>query len=119
MNNLNNPDCIFCKIANKTIPAKFVYEDDEIIAFEDIKPQAPVHILVVPKAHIKKISDISNTNEKLVGKLISVVNKIAKDKSLIAKGYRLVINCGREAGQEVFHMHLHLLGGRKFNWPPG
>ncbi len=111
--------CIFCKIVNKTIESQILYEDDEIIAFKDIKPQAPVHILIIPKIHIEKISDINSDNSNLITKMIVVANKIAKDNNLDNEGYRLVFNCGEAAGQEVFHIHLHLLGGRKFGWPPG
>ena len=112
-------ECIFCRIANKKIPAKVVFEDTETIAFEDLKPQAPVHILVIPKAHIEKLSDIDERNSGLVGKLVIAANRIASSKGVAESGYRTVINCNRDAGQEVFHLHLHLLGGRKFTWPPG
>ena len=112
-------DCIFCKIVDKKIPAATVYEDENTMAFNDIKPQAPVHIIVIPKRHIEKISDVKEEDSALAAQLISVGNKIAKEKGLIDSGYRFVINCNKDAGQEVFHIHMHVLGGRKMGWPPG
>lgn len=112
-------DCIFCKIISGEIKSDVVYKSDEIIAFRDANPQAPVHILIVPKKHIPKISDISTDDEPLIGKMVSVANFIASKENILEEGYRLVFNCGKYAGQEVFHVHLHLLGGRKMNWPPG
>ncbi len=112
-------DCLFCKIATKEIPATLVYEDDLTVAFEDIKPVAPVHILVIPKKHIPTIDDISPEDNEMIGHLFQVARKIAKTKGLSEGGYRLAINCKADAGQLVFHIHLHLLGGRKFSWPPG
>jgi len=112
-------NCIFCKIANKKIDGDIVYEDETVVAFNDINPQAPVHILVIPKKHIEKISDITKENSFIIENLVNVANIIARDKDLLVRGYRLVINCGKDAGQAVFHLHLHLLGGRIFNWPPG
>jgi histidine triad (HIT) family protein len=112
-------DCIFCKIASGEIKSDIVYKSDEIVAFRDANPQAPVHILIIPKRHIPKISDISANNEPLIGKMVSVANSIASQENILGEGYRLVFNCGEYAGQEVFHIHLHLLGGRKMDWPPG
>lgn len=112
-------ECIFCKIITKEIKSNIIYEDNEILAFEDINPQAPVHVLIIPKEHIEKISDINKDNSEISGKLILVANKIAKDKDILDQGYRLVFNCGKAAGQAVFHIHLHLLGGRDLQWPPG
>jgi histidine triad (HIT) family protein len=112
-------DCIFCKIIKKEIPSKIVYEDENIIGFEDINPQAPVHILIIPKEHIPMINDIRDNHIKLIGDMIFVAKKLAKEKGISETGYRLVFNNGENAGQEVFHIHLHLLGGRKFTWPPG
>jgi len=112
-------DCVFCKIAKKEIPAAIVYEDKDIIAFNDIKPQAPVHVIVIPKRHIDRVSDLSNENTGLAGKLIIASNSIAREKGIVDGGYRMTINCNRDAGQEVFHMHIHVLGGRKMGWPPG
>jgi len=112
-------DCLFCKIINRQIPADIIYEDEEIIAFNDINPQAPLHALVIPKQHIEKVSDIDSKNSSIIGDLTVIANKIAKDKDLTKVGYRLVFNCGKAAGQAVFHIHLHLLGGRNLTWPPG
>lgn len=114
-----NKDCIFCKIVRKEIPAKIVCWDKEIIAFEDINPQAPLHIIIIPQKHIEKLSDLKEEDTFLVGKMILEATKIAKEKNVSDDGYRLVFNCDRNAGQAVFHIHLHLLGGRKFTWPPG
>jgi len=111
-------ECIFCKIIKKEIPSKAEYEDDEILAFEDVNPQAPTHILIIPKKHIEQVADISETDAELVGKLVLIARKIAAKKKL-EKGYRIVFNNGPQAGQAVFHLHLHLLGGRRFTWPPG
>lgn len=111
--------CVFCKIAAKAIPSKTIFEDEEIIAFEDIKPQAPVHIIVIPKRHIEKASDLTQADIGIIGRLILVAKEIGKKKDARDSGFRIVINCGRDAGQEVFHLHAHLLAGRKFTWPPG
>lgn len=111
--------CTFCKIAKKEIPSKIVFEDDEVLAFEDIRPEAPVHILVIPKRHIAKVSDLDADNVRIVGALILAANNIASRKKIQESGYRIVLNCNKDAGQEAFHIHLHLLGGRPFNWPPG
>lgn len=111
--------CIFCKIVEGEIKTEFVYQDDFILAFNDIKPQAPVHIVIIPRIHIEKTQDIENQHKDVLGHIFSVVPKIAKLKNIDKSGYRLVVNCQRDAGQEVFHLHIHLLGGRKFSWPPG
>jgi histidine triad (HIT) family protein len=112
-------DCLFCKIADKKIPAQIVYEDDTVVAFEDINPQAPVHILIIPRKHIPRILDITDDDQKLVGYLFHIASTIAKERGIAEKGFRLVLNCNREAGQTVFHIHLHLVGGRIMHWPPG
>ncbi|MDP8257902.1 MAG: histidine triad nucleotide-binding protein [Candidatus Aadella gelida] len=112
-------NCIFCKIASKDIAASVVYEDDEILAFRDLDPQAPVHVLIIPKEHIPTVNDLSEKNEAIAGKLFSVARDIAKKEKIDKEGYRLVVNCNKNAGQEVFHMHAHLMGGRSFTWPPG
>jgi histidine triad (HIT) family protein len=112
-------DCIFCKIASKQIPSKIIYEDEVCIAFDDISPQAPVHSLVIPKKHIEKISDITESDVMLIGKISLVINKIADLKNITKDGYRIVVNCGEFAGQAVNHLHFHLLGGRRLKWPPG
>ncbi len=111
-------DTIFQKIIDKEIPASIVYEDDLCMAFHDVQPQAPTHILIIPKIAISKVSEASTDNQDLLGHLILVSNKIAKEQN-IDDGYRLVINNGAKAGQSVFHLHLHLLGGRIMTWPPG
>ena len=110
---------IFSKIINKEIKSNIVYEDDQILAFEDVDPQAPVHILIIPKKEIKTINDIEVDNIEVLGKLFLVAKDIAKEKKIDKDGYRVVMNCNDYAGQTVFHIHLHLLGGRKFSWPPG
>ncbi len=110
-------DCLFCKIIEKKIPSKMEYEDQDFFAFYDISPQAPVHLLVIPKKHIEKIGAINQDDEVLMGKLIGCAKKIADKNGW--KDYRLLFNNGAEAGQTVFHIHLHLLSGRKMTWPPG
>ena len=111
---------IFSKIINKEIPANIVFESDSVLAFKDINPQAPVHILIIPKIEIPKVTDINgNEHSQLLGEMIDTANKIAKDLGIAEDGFRLVFNCGENGGQEVYHLHLHLLGGRKMNWPPG
>ena len=111
-------DCLFCKIESKQIPAKLVYEDAELFAFEDIQPQAPTHILICPRKHLGSLTDATLEDATMLGKLQLVAAKLATDCEL-TEGYRTVINNGRGAGQSVFHLHLHLLGGRDFRWPPG
>ena len=111
--------CLFCRIVEKKIPSKTVYEDDNILAFEDLTPQAPLHILVIPKKHISTSLDIENDDHELIGQMFQAANRIAKEKGVADKGFRLVMNCNREAGQTVFHIHLHLLAGRPMHWPPG
>ncbi|MBQ2917306.1 MAG: histidine triad nucleotide-binding protein [Clostridia bacterium] len=106
-------DCIFCKIINKEIPSSIVYEDNEILAFRDINPAAPVHILVIPKKHISSLVDLSKEDELLIGKIYTVINKIAKQEEIDQKGFRVVVNCGEDGGQEVKHLHFHILGGKK------
>jgi len=112
-------NCLFCKIVEKKIPSKIVYEDENVLAFEDINPQAPVHILVVPKKHISTSLEITNDDNELVGLMFQASNRIAKQKNIADRGFRLVMNCNRESGQTVFHIHLHVLGGRIMHWPPG
>ena len=110
---------IFTKIINKEIPANIVYEDDDFLAFNDINPQAPVHILIIPKKEIKTVNDISSSDAIIVGNLFLIAKKIAKQMSIDKDGYRLVMNCNEYGGQSVYHIHLHLIGGRKLSWPPG
>jgi histidine triad (HIT) family protein len=104
--------CVFCEIIEKKRPAKIIYEDESVVAFEDIAPHAPVHSLVVPKKHIPTNLDISEKDNELIGHMFQVANKIAKDKGIAKRGFRLIMNCNPEAGQVVFHLHLHVLGGR-------
>lgn len=106
-------DCIFCKIINKQIPSTIVYEDEEILAFRDIHPAAPVHILIIPKKHIKSIMELSLEDEKVIGKIYSVIQQIAKQENIAQEGFRVIINCGENGGQEVGHLHFHLIGGKK------
>jgi histidine triad (HIT) family protein len=110
-------ECLFCKIGRKEAPAKIIYEDQEIFAFEDIHPQAPSHILICPRKHLVTLSDAAAEDAPMIGRLQLVAAKLAAERKL--DGYRTVLNNGRGAGQSVFHLHLHLLGGRAFRWPPG
>jgi len=111
-------DCLFCKIAAKQIPAKIVYEDRDVFAFEDIGPQAPTHLLICPRKHIVSLEDVTAQDEIMLGHLQTVAAKLALERNL-AEVFRTVINTGRNAGQSVLHLHLHLLGGRNMRWPPG
>jgi histidine triad (HIT) family protein len=111
--------CLFCKIIAGEIGSKRVHEDELAVAFEDIQPQAPTHVLVVPRAHLATVNDVTAEHEALVGHLVRVAQRIAVQRGHGESGYRLVLNCQEGAGQSVFHLHLHLLGGRRFRWPPG
>ncbi len=106
-------NCLFCKIIKGEIPSEKVYEDDEIFAFKDINPAAPVHILVIPKKHIDSIAQIEKEDEALIGKIYTVINKIAEEKGVKENGFRVIVNCGKDGGQEVMHLHFHLLAGTK------
>jgi histidine triad (HIT) family protein len=112
-------DCLFCKFVSGEIEPQTVFEDDDVLAFRDINPQAPCHILIVPKKHISTLNDLTPENAELMGKLYLAAAKVAKQEGLDEAGYRTVINCNEQAGQTVFHIHLHLLGGRRMSWPPG
>ena len=112
-------DCLFCKIIHREIPATLVYEDDRVVAFNDINPQAPTHVLVVPKRHVATLNEVGTEDDRLVGELVRRAVAIAKERGLSAGGFRTVFNTNRDAGQTVFHIHLHLLGGRAMTWPPG
>ena len=112
-------DCLFCKMVAGEIQPDTVYEDDEVLAFRDINPQAPTHVLIIPKRHISTINDLQPEDAELVGKLYLVAAKIAKTEGFAEDGYRVVMNCNEAGGQSVFHIHLHLLGGRNFTWPAG
>lgn len=110
-------DCIFCKIIAKEIPGDILYEDERVIAFKDIQPAAPIHILIVPKKHIPSINEATEEDERLLGHLHLVAKKIAQEEGIAERGYRLVINTGKEGGQIIFHIHLHLMGGKKLKTP--
>ena len=112
-------DCLFCKIVAGEIPAELVYESETAVAFRDINPQAPTHVLVIPRKHISTINDLVPDDEALVGSLYSAAREIASAEGIADDGYRAVMNCNEGAGQSVFHIHLHILGGRSMNWPPG
>lgn len=111
--------CLFCKIAAKEIPAKIIYEEKHIVAFHDIAPQAPHHILIIPRKHIATINDIQFEDNELIGDMMLVAKKIAADLNMAEKGYRVLMNCNSDGGQAVYHIHFHLLGGRQMAWPPG
>ncbi len=115
----DNEKCLFCKIVHGEIPAEIIYQDQDVLVFSDINPQAPVHILVIPKKHISTLNDIEEEDLALVGKMIKTAADMAKKYNIAEPGYRTVFNCNAGAGQTVFHIHLHLLGGRAMNWPPG
>ena len=112
-------DCLFCKISAGSIPADVVYSDDDLLAFRDISPQAPVHILIIPRRHIPTVNEVRPEHVPVLGKLQLTAAKIARDQGLAESGYRLIMNCQEGAGQSVFHIHMHLLGGRRMSWPPG
>lgn len=112
-------DCLFCKIINKDIPASLVYEDEEVLGFNDINPQAPHHVLFIPRRHISTLNDLQVSDAALVGKLYLAAKTYAAQLGVAEEGYRTVMNCNRHAGQTVFHIHLHMLAGRAMHWPPG
>ncbi len=112
-------DCLFCKIINKEIPSDIVYEDDDVLAFNDIDPKAPVHVLVIPKKHIASFNALTEVDGALLTKIMLVIQKIAQDKNIAQSGYRIVNNCGEQGGQTVGHLHFHLMGGREMLWPAG
>jgi histidine triad (HIT) family protein len=111
--------CLFCRIAREEIPAKIVYDDAKILAFEDIRPQAPVHILIIPKEHFASLNEAPAGAEALLGEMLLRAREIAREKGIASSGYRIVLNTARDSGQEVLHIHMHLLGGRRMSWPPG
>ncbi len=112
-------DCLFCKMASGEIQPDVVYENDEVLAFRDINPQAPTHVLVIPRRHISTLNDLSEADAELVGKLFLAAKAVARIDGIAEAGYRTVMNCNAQAGQTVFHIHLHVLGGRAMHWPPG
>lgn len=112
-------DCLFCKIINREIPADIVYEDDEVLAFNDINPQAPTHVLIIPKQHIATLNDIEEHHLATVGRLQYTAARLAKEYGFAEDGYRVVMNCNEDGGQTVYHIHMHLMGGRRFTWPAG
>lgn len=112
-------DCLFCKIVANQIPSEKLYEDDDVTAFRDVNPAAPTHVLVIPNKHIAAVNEASDEDQALLGKLLLVANKIAEQEGLADEGFRYVINTGEQGGQTIFHIHLHVLGGRQLSWPPG
>ena len=112
-------DCLFCKMASGAIKPDIVYQDDTVLAFRDINPQAPLHVLVIPRQHVSTLNDLQDSDGALIGKLYLAAKQITAQEGVAERGYRTVMNCNAEAGQSVFHVHLHLLGGRPMHWPPG
>ncbi len=112
-------DCLFCKMASGAIKPDIVYQNDAVLAFRDINPQAPLHVLIIPKRHISTLNDLQDSDGELIGDLYLAAKQIAEQEGVAVRGYRTVMNCNAEAGQSVFHVHLHLLGGRPMHWPPG
>ncbi|KXS41117.1 MULTISPECIES: histidine triad nucleotide-binding protein [unclassified Candidatus Frackibacter] len=112
-------DCLFCGIANHEIESDIIYEDEKVVAFRDIEPQAPVHILIVPKKHIATTLELEAEDKELIGHIYQVANQLATDEGIAEDGFRIVNNCNEDGGQTVFHLHFHLLGGRQLQWPPG
>ena len=110
--------CLFCKIAKKELPSEILYEDDEFLVFKDINPQAPIHLLIIPKEHLESVDHLREKDKELIGRLFLLAQKIARDQGIAKSGYRLVLNVGKNAGQTIDHLHLHLLGGRSLPWPP-
>jgi histidine triad (HIT) family protein len=114
-----DPNCLFCKIVARTIPGKIAFENERVVAFEDIAPQAPTHLVIVPREHFASTLEVTPARHAVVGELVEVAARLARERGFADEGYRLVYNTNRAAGQTVFHLHLHLLGGRRFGWPPG
>lgn len=112
-------DCLFCKIRDGEIPCDIIFENEDVLAFNDVNPQAPLHVLIIPRNHISTLNDLAAGDESIMGKLFTAAKTIAAQKGVSDDGYRLVLNCNEKAGQTVFHIHMHLLGGRTMNWPPG
>ena len=112
-------DCLFCRIVTKEIPAEIVFENNKFLAFKDIDPQSPVHILIIPKEHITTINDLHDNHKELIGDMLLIAKRLASEYNIAEDGYRIVLNCNKKGGQAVYHIHLHLLGGRQMKWPPG
>lgn len=112
-------DCLFCRIAAGEIPATKLFQDDDVVAFADVNPQAPTHLLVIPRKHVASLDDARPADRVLLGRLLEVGAQLARERGLQSSGYRAVVNTGPDAGQSVFHLHLHVLAGRRFSWPPG
>lgn len=112
-------DCLFCKINNGDIPADILYQDDDVTVFRDVSPQAPVHFLVIPKKHISTINDLQTTDGELIGQMMLAAKNVAAEQGVAEGGFRTTMNCNENGGQSVYHIHLHVLGGRAMNWPPG
>ena len=112
-------DCLFCGIVDGSVKANLVYQDDAVVAFNDIAPRAPVHILIIPRKHVASVSDIAAADRALIGEIFQVAAKLAREQGIAESGYRVVVNSGADAGQSVLHIHYHLLGGRQLGWPPG
>ena len=112
-------DCLFCKIVEGEIPCDKIFENDQVIAFRDLNPQAPTHILVIPRKHISTVNELTADDNNIVGEMVLAAQAVAKQEGIEESGYRLVMNCNEGAGQTVFHIHLHIMGGRRMNWPPG
>ena len=112
-------DCLFCRIVRKELPARIVFENERLLAFEDIRPRAPVHVLIIPKDHFASLDDAPEGSEALLGEILLRARALAREKGVGETGYRVVLNTGRDSGQEVFHIHFHVLGGRPLHWPPG
>ena len=112
-------ECLFCRVSAHELPAKILYEDEQCVAFQDVNPQAPTHLLVIPRKHIVSLNDDLGNDKELLGHLLTIASRMAKEQGVDGTGYRIVINTNREAGQSVFHLHVHVLGGRMLGWPPG
>jgi histidine triad (HIT) family protein len=112
-------DCVFCKLLRKEIPSKVLFEDSQAVAFQDLHPQAPTHVLIVPRKHLSSLNDCTSADDALLGHALAVAKEVAQQQGVGSSGYRIVLNTGEGAGQTVFHIHFHLLGGRTMSWPPG
>ncbi len=116
---MSREDCIFCQVADKTVSSELLYEDDDVVAFKDINPQAPSHILIIPKKHIDRLTNVDDEDLITLGKMVNVAKKIAKENGFDKDGFRLLVNEGKNGGQTIYHLHFHLLAGRRLMWPPG